>query len=335
MSGAGPRVALLESPDILEKYVQPTAWPKLDPEDLRAHAPDRTWVVAEGETALARASAWWTTAPALAGEALGVVGHFAATTRDAAVMALDAACAALRDAGVTLAVGPMDGNTWRRYRLIVDPGTEPAFFLEPTNPAEWPQWFRDAGWKTHSEYVSAVNDDLTRPDPAGANKIRLIAERGVTMRDLRLDDYHAELRRIYAVARVSFEGAYLYTPIDENEFVAQYAAARPAVVASLVTIAEHQGQPVGFCFCLPDLNERSAGRPMRTAILKTFAVLPGFSGLGGALADRAHAQALRLGFTRVIHALMHVSNDRSRALSKRIAHEIRRYALFERRLDGR
>ena len=34
----------------------------------------------------------------------------------------------------------------------------------------------------------------------------------------------------------------------------------------------------------------------------------------------------------VIHALMHVSNDRSRALSKRIAHEIRRYALFERRV---
>jgi hypothetical protein len=107
------------------------------------------------------------------------------------------------------------------------------------------------------------------------------------------------------------------------------------VVASLVTIAEHEGRPVGFCFCLPDLNERMAGRPMRTAILKTFAVLPGFSGLGGALADRTHAQARRLGFTRVIHALMHASNDRSRALSKRIAREIRRYALFERRLDER
>ena len=157
----------------------------------------------------------------------------------------------------------------------------------------------------------------------------------VGQRDLRLEDYDAELRRIYSVARVSFEGAYLYTPIDEDEFVAQYAAALPAVVASLVTIAEHEGRPVGFCFCIPDVNEQMAGRPRRTAILKTFAVLPGYSGLGGAMADRTHTEARRLGFARVVHALMHVSNDRSRALSQRIAHEIRRYALFERSLQGR
>lgn len=155
------------------------------------------------------------------------------------------------------------------------------------------------------------------------------------MRDLRLDEYDAELRRIYSVARVSFANAYLYTPIDEGEFVAQYAAVAKAVVPQLVTIAEHEGRAVGFCFCIPDLNERLEGRPQRTAILKTFAVLPGYSGLGGALADRTHAAAQRLGFTRVVHALMHVANDRSRALSKRIAHEIRRYALFERRLQAR
>jgi hypothetical protein len=264
-----------------------------------------------------------------------VVGHFAAETAESAAQVLTAACDALRDAGVTLAVGPMDGNTWRRYRLVVEAGSEPPFFLEPVNPAVWPEWFKAAGWQVHSEYVSSVNDDLSRSDPAGAAKTMAIADRGVTMRDLRLDEYESELRRIYSVARVSFEKAYLYTPIDEGEFVAQYAAVAKAVVPQLVTIAEHEGRTVGFCFCIPDLNERMEGRPIRTAILKTFAVLPGYSGLGGALADRTHAAAQRLGFTRVVHALMHVSNDRSRALSKRIAHEIRRYALFERRLGDR
>ena len=326
------KVVAIERPEDIDRHAQPDDWPRLTATELAAQAPDSTWLVLNGEAVLARASAWWTAAPPLPGESLGAVGHFAAVNREAARLALDTASEALRSRGATIAVGPMDGNTWRRYRLVIDAGTEPPFFLEPTNPPEWPRWFLDAGWRRHSEYVSSVNDNLARVDPTGAPKAKALAERGVVMRDLRLDDYDAELRRIYSVARVSFAGAYLYTPIDEDEFVAQYAAAKPAVVPSLVTIAEHDGIPVGFCFCIPDVNERAQGRPLRTAILKTFAVLPGYTGLGGALADRTHAEASRLGFTRVIHALMHVSNDRSRALSKRIAHEIRRYALFERRV---
>jgi len=325
-------VVRVNDPVQVEQHQQPAEWPRLTAAELVAHAPDATWLVMRGELVAARASAWWSTAPALPGESLGAVGHFAAADREAALLVLDTACAALRARGATLAVGPMDGNTWRRYRLVVDAGTEPPFFLEPSNPPDWPRWFADAGWTRHSEYVSSVNDDLSREDPASAAKARALAKRGVVMRELRVDDYDAELRRIYSIARVSFAGAYLYTPIEEDEFVAQYSAARPAIVPSLVTIAEHDGIPVGFCFCIPDVNERAQGRPQRTAILKTFAVLPGYTGLGGALADRTHAEARRLGFTRVIHALMHVSNDRSRALSKRSAHEIRRYALFERRV---
>jgi L-amino acid N-acyltransferase YncA len=325
-------IVRVQNPSMIDGVAQPPDWPHLTSAELAAHGADETWLVMRGGAVLARASAWWTSAPPLAGESLGAVGHFAATSGEAARLVLDSACAALRARGVTLAIGPMDGNTWRRYRLVVTAGSEPPFFLEPTNPPEWPRWFTDAGWRSHSEYVSSVNDDLARVDPTGAAKTKALADRGVTMRELRLEDYDAELRRIYSVARVSFAGAYLYTPIDEDEFVAQYAAAKPAVVPSLVTIAEHDGIPVGFCFCVPDVNERARGVPVRTAILKTFAVLPGYTGLGGALAERTHAEARRLGFTRVIHALMHVSNDRSRALSKRIAREIRRYALFERRV---
>lgn len=326
------RVSALERPEMLDQLEQPAAWPRLTPAELVAERPDATWVATNGNAVVARASAWWTSAPPLPGESLGAVGHFAAESREAARLVLDIACAALRSRGATIAVGPMDGNSWRKYRLVVDRGSEPPFFLEPTNPPEWPRWFADAGWRIHSEYVSSVNDDLARVDPTGAAKARAIIDRGVRLRELRLDDYDAELRRIYAVARVSFAGAYLYTPISEDDFVAQYAAVKSVVVPSLVTIAEHDGIPVGFCFCVPDMNEPAGGRPLRTAVLKTFAVLPGYTGLGGVLADRTHAEAQRLGFVRVIHALMHVSNDRSRALSKRIAHEIRRYALFERRV---
>ena len=36
------------------------------------------------------------------------------------------------------AVGPLDGSTWRRYRLVTERGVEPPFFMEPDNPDDWP-----------------------------------------------------------------------------------------------------------------------------------------------------------------------------------------------------
>jgi len=148
---AAMKIIDLKAGGDIDGYQQPADWPRLTAAELDAHAPDGSWLVVNGDAVLARASAWWRTAPPLPGESLGAVGHFAAVNREAARLVLDTACEVLRARGATLAVGPMDGNTWRRYRLVVDAGTEPPFFLEPTNPPEWPRWFTDAGWTRHSE----------------------------------------------------------------------------------------------------------------------------------------------------------------------------------------
>ena len=84
---------------------------------------------------------WWRNVPRLPGEALGVIGGFQAKSTAAATDVLARACDALRAERCTLAVGPMDGNTWRRYRFVTEVGTEPPFLLEPTNPPEWPAWW--------------------------------------------------------------------------------------------------------------------------------------------------------------------------------------------------
>ena len=67
--------------------------------------------------------------------------------------------------------------------------------------------------------------------------------------------------------------------------------------------------------------------------MKTLAVLPepALAGLGNLLLWRVHEEAKRLGFKRVIHALMHESNT-SRNLSGRYAKPFRRYTLFARKL---
>ena len=320
-------------------FPAPPDWPALDPSEAARHGADLSLVLRDGdggEPLRGRCSLWWTDAPPLAGETLGVVGHFGATDAEAAHALLDAACVELARRGCTLAAGPMDGNTWRRYRLVTEPGEEPPFFLEPTNPPAWPAWWEEAGWTPLAHYFSALAEDLTVRDPRAERVAERLASIGVTIRPIDPARFEAELDAIYDVSAVSFRDNYLYTPLARDEFVAQYAKVRPLVVPELAMIAEHEGRAVGFGFSLPDASERMRGAPARTIIVKTLAILPErrlYGGLGSLITDRTQATAHAMGFTRAIHALMHESNA-SLAISARTARRIRRYALYGRTLDA-
>ena len=328
------------SPAEAAAFPAPPDWPALDPSEAARQGADLSLVIPGASTEAplrARCSLWWTEAPPVDGETLGVVGHFGASDAEAARALLDAACVELARRGCTLAAGPMDGNSWRRYRLVTDVGDEPPFFLEPTNPPAWPAWWEDAGWAPLAHYFSALNEDLTVRDPRAERVAERLASIGVTIRPLEPARFEAELDAIYDVSAVSFRDNYLYTPLAREEFVAQYAKVQPLVVPELALVAEHEGRAVGFGFSLPDAAERMRGAPVRTVIIKTLAILPErrlYGGLGSLITDRTQATAHALGFTRAIHALMHESNA-SLAISGRTARRIRRYALFGRRLGTR
>jgi L-amino acid N-acyltransferase YncA len=300
--------------------------PKLD-EDLR--------LIDEGLDGAAEASLWWTHVPELPGERLGVIGGFSASSGGAAGRILELAVAELRQCGCTLAVGPMDGNTWRRYRLVTDVGTEPPFFLEPANPAEWPAWWRLAGFGPLAEYYSSATDDLARRDPRLDAAAARMASAGVTIREIDPAHFEEDLARIYEVSVVAFQDNYLYTPLPREAFLAQYRAIQARVKPELVLLAEQERGPVGYVFATPDYAQAQRGEPITTVIVKTLAVLPARAnaGLGALLLGRVHEAAQSLGFTRAVHALMHETN-KSRNLSARYAGTIRRYTLFSKRLNA-
>jgi L-amino acid N-acyltransferase YncA len=282
---------------------------------------------------MSEALLWRQRTPSIAGETVGVIGGFHATSREAAEDVLTRATAELRAHGCTLAIGPMDGSTWRRYRLVTDVGTEPAFFMEPTNPAEWPVWWRAVGFEPIAEYCSTVTDTLSRGDDRLVSVRGRMTAAGVTLRPLDLGRFEQELRGIFDVSIISFQTNYLFTPISWGEFAAQYRAGKTQFVPDLIWIAEQANRTVGYVFAVPDFAQRARGEAMTTMIVKTLAVLPGraFAGLGALLLDTVHREGQRLGYRRAIHALMHQSNA-SVNLSTHTARPMRRYALFARRL---
>ena len=305
----------------------------LSDDDRALHAPDDHIVTMAGGAIAARCSCWWTSAPQILGERLGVVGHYAARDRDAGVEVLARACQALREAGCTMAVGPMDGNTWRRYRFITGRGDAPPFFLEPDNPDDWPSHWTAAGFTTLATYSSAANDDLSVEDAESDAARGRLRDVGVSLRPFDPARAEEELHRIFLLSLAAFDRNFLYTPIPEREFMAGNRALLPFVRPELVLLAERAGDLVGFMFALPDVLQARRGEPVDTVILKTMAVDTSCRrlGLGGVLMDDVQRAARALGFRRAIHALMHDSN-RSKTLSDRYARAIRRYTLFSRPL---
>jgi GNAT superfamily N-acetyltransferase len=314
--------------------------PPLDPAQVGRQRADAHWLLAANEgDVLARCSLWWRSTPPYPGEQVGLIGHYAAHNSEAAACLLPAACDELAARGCTLAVGPLDGNTWQRYRLITERGSEPPFFLEPDNPDDWPAHFYDSGFTALAHYTSALNPDLGQLSGRGARAAARLAKRGIRLRQVQSADVHSQerfvelLSRIYSVSQSAFRRNLLYSPISEADFIAQYLPIRPYVRPELVMLAEDGDHTIGFLFALPDVLQAQRGQPVDTLIFKTIAVLPEYEGqgIGVLLFERSQETAVALGFRRAIHALMHEANS-SQNISAHSAQTMRRYALFARHL---
>jgi L-amino acid N-acyltransferase YncA len=296
--------------------------------------PDTIHELRRGDGGLiARCSTWGRTDGSLAGS-FGVIGHYAAAQGGAGAELLEQVCAYLTRQGATRALGPMDGNTWRGYRLVTSRGQAPAFFMEPNHPDHYLSDWLSAGFVMDAEYLSARCDDLTIRDP----RLRRVQERleriGVNVRPVDVERFDEELAAIHRLSIRAFQGNYLYSPIDLKTFARMYRDIAPRIEADLVLLAERGGRLVGYVFAIAELNQAARGLAVDTVIVKTIAVEPGrdYAGLGIVLLEQVQHNAYRLGYRRAIHALMHADNVSLR-LSGHYAQPIRRYALFARELN--
>lgn len=256
-------------------------------------------------------------APSLEVQRTAALGGFACETPEAGARVIREAMSVLKAEGFGAVLGPIDGNTWAKHRLVVESDGRPPFLMEPLNPPHYVDAFEQSGLKVVSRYLSAVR-------PAEALTSETPPPTGLRLRTLDLSRAEAELTRIHALSLEAFASNTFYQPIELEDFLASYRPILPIIDPELVLLAEDgAGALKGFLFAAPDFAE---GPKPKAVILKTYAsrAKGGGSMLANAFHERAHAR----GFTEVIHALMHESNLSATHSGNTGGRIFRRYALW-------
>lgn len=260
-------------------------------------------------------------APAFAGVRTAALGQFACDAAEPGSALIRQAMARLKAEGFEAVLGPMDGNTWARHRLVVESDGSRPFMLEPQNPRHHVDAFEKSGLKVVSRWVSAIR-------PSGIPPSTSAPPAGLRLRDFDLSNFEAELTRIHALSLQQFASNHFYVPISLKEFLDSYRPVLPAIDPELALLAEDDaGELKAFLFALPNYNE---GPKPKSVILKTYA--SAVKGGGSMLANAFHERAGKRGFTDVIHALMHETNLSAQHSDKTGGKVFRRYALWGGRL---
>lgn len=256
-------------------------------------------------------------APSLEGKRTAALGGFSCETPDAGAKVIREAMILLKAEGFEAVLGPMDGNTWARHRLVVESDGRKPFLLEPSNPPHYVDAFEHSGLQIVSRYVSAIR-------PAVELENTSQAPAGLRLRTLDAARAEAELTRIHALSLEAFASNHFYQPISLEDFLASYRPILPMIDPELVLLVENEaGALKGFLFGTPDFAE---GPKPKAAILKTYASRA--KGGGSMLASVFYERTKAKGFTEVINALMHESNLSATHSGNHASRIFRRYALW-------
>ena len=295
----------------------------------------RCAVVFEGDRPLARCSLGVREDLHGASGRSGWIGHYQARTAEAGVALLREAGARLGGEGAVRVLGPMNGTTWARYRLALEPEPQdptpdpPAFPGEPTNPPDYPRHFEAAGFAVAARYESRLDDLAADPEDVAAVAGR-VAAAGLSLRPLDLSRFDAELDLLFELSLASFADNLYYAPIEAGTFRAMYQPLRGRIDPEFVLIGlDRDEAPCGYVFAFAD--PPGAGPGVERLVCKTIAVLPRARGQGLAnhMLDRVRWSARRRGLRQLVHALMHVSNFSTRMSARHGGRVFRRYALYQ------
>lgn len=176
---------------------------------------------------------------------------------EAATTLFDTACSWAASRGADTCVGPANFTTNDELGLLVEGFDDPPAILTLQNPRYYEALWTGHGWEPAMDLFGwkfiKGRTDLSERQRRTLDRLQKRAK--VRVRDADMDDYDAEVGRLFEIYNAAWQDNWGFVPMPEAEIrhlakqVKQIL--RPEWVFALET---EDGTPVAFCLTLPDMN---------------------------------------------------------------------------------
>ncbi len=230
----------------------------------------------------------------------GLVGLFCCENNtDSTDALMQQAVVWLKEKGLTMMRGPMNGDIWHRWRFMTRGFETVPFPGEPRQPDYYPSLFTGVGFAPVRTYSTKLISDLPAQLAKLSKSAQYNAKRGITYRNLDRDKWASELVTMFQLCRHSFAENWGVTETTESEFVDIYNRwLKRSGPEQIVYAQDKSGAVVGLGLAMLS--------PADTINLKTIAILPGQSGfgLGKAIAAELYQRGIDSGLKKAQHCLI-------------------------------
>jgi GNAT superfamily N-acetyltransferase len=234
----------------------------------------------------------------------------------------DAAVSWLHARGRTSMIGPIDYSTNYPSGLLIEGFDTPQRVMMNHNPPYYAELLDEIGLRKSKDMYAWWFDSENESIERWQRRAAKLAERGgITIRPVRFEDFNIELAKCMQVYNQTWEKTWGFVKMTPEEFRHMAYQLKQTARPELLLLAEVEGQPVGFCVTLPDVNEAirplngrltTCGIPIglakllrnmrriKTARMAVLGVLPGYRrrGIAELMILRAFEQGKKkLGYT--------------------------------------
>jgi hypothetical protein len=193
------------------------------------------------------------------GVSWGWIGFFEAFDDPEAVTALfDTATRWAKSMGASTVVGPASFTTNDELGLLVDGFEDPPLFLTPYNPPYYERLWVENGWEQAMD-LWAWRFDRTSvglSDRQRRTLERLRQRAKVQIRGMRMEDFEAEVGRLFEVYNAAWSKNWGFAPMPEAEIRHLAKQMKQLIDPELALVIEKpDGEPVAVAIVLLDVNE--------------------------------------------------------------------------------
>ena len=162
-----------------------------------------------------------------------------------------------RRQGAKTAVGPANFTTNDELGLLVDGFDTPATLLTLENPPYYEKLWTGAGWSQVMDlYGYQFRRDTTTLSERQRRTLERLRERSkVQAREMRKDDFHAEVGRFFDLYNKIWQENWGFVPMPEAEVRHLAKQLKPMLNPRWAFALERDGDPVAVCLAVPDLNQ--------------------------------------------------------------------------------